>query len=283
MIKECIKYSFVSFLIIVLIIIIAGLIIKSRKYFPTKNFMVWASLHYRYQNLTKKAKLANKLLAKDIAKKNGAVVAKLYFSNDDPKVNIPFDKLPKMFIVKAIHGCQWNFVYEEKKINKSEIQKWANKLLKKTYSNSLPLQFVGLSEPHYKLIKPSYLVEEYIECMKTSPQYNFHVINSHMVFCSMYDQQKNTMSLYDKDFKQLKVQNNLFYKKMYETMMNKGHTFVHQQKPKCWKKMIDFSEKIVDSFKYARVDLFCCENTMYFSEVTFSPYNFYHGRKPKII
>lgn len=169
---------------------------------------------------------------------------------------IDFSKLPKRFVLKANHGCGYNFVVQNKdeldlKDAKEKFDKWIT-------TNFAYVNF----ELHYKDIKPLIIAEEYIEnenedlydykvwCFNGEPKYIMYLANRkkglQMVF---YDTEWNRMPF------------------TYSVDVYEGEV----PKPDNLEELLDISRKLSAGFNHVRVDFYRLNDGAYkFGEMTFT-------------
>lgn len=99
------------------------------------------------------------------------VLPSLYWVTKNP-ADIPFDKLPDRFVVKATHGCGWTYLVPDKsRVNRDDVMaKCVSWLSYNYYNRSTP-------EWAYKHIEPCIIVEEFISdgTGLTPTDYKFYV------------------------------------------------------------------------------------------------------------
>lgn len=229
-------------------------------------------------------KCADKYLVREYVKEKigEKYLIPLLYQTDKPE-EIPFDKLPLPYIIKANHGCGWNIIIRDRKdIHKKEIISKCRNWLK---SN---IYFIG-REWQYKDIKPRVLIEKLIldERGLIPEDYKFQCFGGKVEFIQVdtdrFDNHKK--SFYDSNWK--------FLPFVWCTQKNNKPTFEADNKinkPKNLKKMVKIAEKLSKDFDFVRVDLYFIDNKIYFGELTFTPssgldiffpekYNLIYGKK----
>lgn len=176
---------------------------------------------------------------------------------DVSKINLTL--LPNKFVLKTNHGCgsDYYIVCKDKKtIN------WEKEI--KKLELSLKINYAKAHcEYHYKYIKPIIFAEELLEekglnCPLDYKLYSFHGKVKMILVCT--DRDTGTKyNYYDKDWNYLDIT-----KDEYKSNM-------HINKPENLNKLIEMAEIISKPFDFARIDLYCINNKIYFSEITFSP------------
>jgi hypothetical protein len=83
------------------------------------------------------------------------VLPNLYWVTKNP-ADIPFDELPDKFVVKATHGCGWNYLVPDKaRVDREDVMAKCASWLNWNY-------YEGGREWAYKNIEPRIIVEEFI-------------------------------------------------------------------------------------------------------------------------
>ena len=83
-------------------------------------------------------------------------LVKLYWQGYDAE-KLPFDELPEKFVIKVTHGSGFNIICPDKaKLNREKTVKQLNTWLKEKY-------ILCYGEAFYGKVKPSIIVEEYLE------------------------------------------------------------------------------------------------------------------------
>lgn len=211
-----------------------------------------------------KADLSDKYLApKLIEKKYGSqikLVPQLGVWNKAE--DIDFDSLPDKFVLKCNHGSAMNIIVKDKsKINIKKIRQKLNDWLKIDYA-----YVNGMYENHYTFIERKIIAEQFIEemdgnlhdykfhCFMGKPEYiefiGDRVENTHVVHDSIY-----TM---DWQLTDIHMNEDIPYEKAFE-------------KPEKLNEMIILASEMSKDFPYVRVDFYCINNEVYFSELTFTP------------
>lgn len=172
--------------------------------------------------------------------------------------DIDFDKLPNRFVMKCTHACAFNeIVLDKSKWNKEESKKKFNKWLKTDYGRMT-------MERHYSPIKPQIIIEEYIGEPNALPtEYKIHVFNGKARYMYVVTGRGTDIRYnnYYIDWKEFDGAQFNGWKKREEELPI----------PSNWDKMVEISEKLAEEFPFVRVDLYCVDGKIYFSEMTFTP------------
>ena len=172
--------------------------------------------------------------------------------------DIDFDKLPNEFVMKCTHACAFNFICRDKsKIDKAELKKKFDKWLKTNYGKKTV-------ELHYAPIKPQIIIEKLmLEDGHLPIEYKIHVFNG--IAKSMYVVTGRGVDIrynnYYIDWKPFDGAQFNGWKKREEGVPI----------PQNWGLMVKMAEDLAKEFPFVRVDLYCVDGKIYFSEMTFTP------------
>lgn len=173
---------------------------------------------------------------------------------------IDFKSLPKSFVIKANHGCGYNYIVKDKsELDIDKVVEILNGWLKNGYA-------YNLFELQYKDIIPRLYIEQNLleEDMEDLPDYKFFCFGG-KVFCSYtriktYEgHDKGEVGFFDRDYNLLP-----YYRADYKPMKEA------LDKPKNYEKMVEIAEKLSQEFSHVRVDLYNIDGEIYFGEMTFS-------------
>ncbi len=188
----------------------------------------------------------------------------IYGIYDKPE-DIPYDKLPNQFIIKATHASSFNLIVKDKnKLDKLN----AEKLFRKWLCTN---QYYRTGQEWaYKDVQPRLIVEKLLtEDTKISLiDYKFYCFNGVTKFLEVHlDRAENhKRGFYDLDFKPLPFR--------YVSIKKSISTPV--EKPDTLEEMIKLSEILGAGFPFARVDFYSIKGKIIFGEITFYPSD---GRK----
>lgn len=169
---------------------------------------------------------------------------------------IDFDALPNQFVMKASHGSKWNIIVKDKsRFDKEAAREKFQKWLKMAYGELT-------QETCYRPLRGKILIEAYLEDKSGSLlDYKFYCCNGeilglHVDFDRFGDA---TYRTYDADWNELK--------KSKPTLPIPPVL----PKPENFDEMLEACRKLSQGFSYVRVDLYNCDNHIYFGELTFTP------------
>jgi hypothetical protein len=172
---------------------------------------------------------------------------------------IDFDSLPQQFVLKATHGCGYNYICHDK----GELDPSA---IKQAFDNWMNENFyLNEREPQYRDCQPRIVAEKYLEDRNGQlTDYKFYCskgnvtdiqVNVDRFSTNMIDQHMNV------NWEQIKtVENKLF------SMADQA-----VKKPRQFKKMLSLAQKLSEDFPFVRVDLYYANDKIYFGELTFTP------------
>ena len=205
-------------------------------------------------------KYSEKILGKDIC----VPIIKIYKDADE----INLDELPDKFVLKCNHGSGMNLICNNKaKFNISKAKKILKNWMKVNYG-------LKMKEYQYMNVKKKIFAETFLKDNLTD--YKFYCFNG--------------------EPKLIKVQSRYYIKniKMYhyydlnwnitdiETKLSSNIKLSIQfPKPKYLNLMIEYAKKFSQYYAFVRVDLYEFNDTVYLSELTFTPANAYTPYKDK--
>lgn len=170
---------------------------------------------------------------------------------------IPFEKLPKSFVLKTTNGSSTNIIVKNKdKLNYKEVKTKLKGWLE------VDTSYLKGFEMHYSKIKPRIIAEKYIESgTEDLPDYKFLCFNGKVYYCWVdvgryHDHKRN---VYDLNWK-LQPWNQYTY----------GNTKKHISKPDNFELMIELATQLCQGFSHVRVDLYNVKGKIYFGEMTFT-------------
>lgn len=234
--------------------------LKNPKTFNEK--IQWLKL---YDSTPIKTKLTDKVLVRDWVKEIiGEKFLKPVLWIGKTFDDIPFDTLPEKFIIKANHGCRWNYKIKKKDLFlKNEL---LFKIVRKKMNEYMDISFFPFAgfELQYKDIKPQIIIEELLlENVNERPQ-------EIEIYC---------FNGKPKIFQKIKYDNNAevsVYNENYENIDLKflhSYRIVNTPADELLKEAVMLSEKLAKDFKLVRVDWLIYRNQLYFNEMTFTPFS----------
>ena len=215
-------------------------------------------LKLSYANNEMVSKCSDKYEVREYVKSKGLenILNELYFVCNNVE-DIDFNKLPDQFALKCTHGCAYNVICGDKKtLDIEETKRRLNVYLNEKYG-------LATQELHYLNIKPRIICEKYLcdESGKMPIDYKIYCFKGKakcILVCSEREK-KLKLSYYDLHWNRKKYE-----KKTWSSTKEFN-------KPKELEKMIEYAEKLAESFEFVRVDLYNKDGKIIFGELTFTP------------
>ena len=212
-----------------------------------------------YDNTELKTRLADKVMVRDYVKETiGEKYLIPCLGVWDSFDEIDWDKLPDSFVLKCNHGSGTNEIIQDKtNIDYNE--------LKLKFEDWMNLNYAFFSgfEMHYKGIVPQILAEELLltENGEDLKDYKIFVFNgkAKLIQVDIDRQHEHRRNIYDLEWNYIPV--SILYPTAPKVIV---------EKPDCLQEMIIVAEKLGKGFKHVRVDLYICNNRIFFGEMTFT-------------
>lgn len=171
---------------------------------------------------------------------------------------ILWEELPNRFVLKCNHASGTNIVCKNKKeLDIASTKEKLNKWLKRN-------AFWGAREWCYKDIEPCIICEEFIETQdgNTPDDYKFMCFNGVPRLIQVHHDRygDHTLDYYTPEWKKADL------KRIDANISTHNIT-----KPEKLKEMLMIAEKLSKDMYYARIDLYCVNNTIFFGEITMYP------------
>lgn len=173
---------------------------------------------------------------------------------------IDFSQLPNRFVLKCTHGSCMNMIVNDK----SQLD---YNLAKRKFDSWMQTNYAYTGfEMNYARIKPRILAEEMLEADEVIgdiPDYKFMCFHG-KVKCSFvcterFSEDGLKVTFYDKDWKVMPFERH-YPRSQYPI-----------DRPKNYDQMVEFAEKLAESFIFVRVDFYEVKGKIYFGELTFYP------------
>lgn len=222
----------------------------------------WLKLHDRNPLYTKIVdKYEAKKYVADIIGEEYIIPTLGVWNNFD---EIDFDQLPERFVLKCTHDSGSIVICKDKqKLDKNIARKKLERGLRYNY------YYAGNFEWPYKDIKPRIIAEHYLEnnANRGLVDYKFYVFNGNVKFLYVSEGLGGNHSLAYMNFFDRNWQLTPYQRDDFMQFIEKPN------RPVNFDKMISLSEKIANAVKakFARIDLYEIDNSIYFSECTFYP------------
>ncbi|UCE68225.1 MAG: glycosyltransferase [Flavobacteriaceae bacterium] len=173
--------------------------------------------------------------------------------------DVDFSSLPEKFVIKGVHGCNWNLIVEET----SELVVWKARLKFRKWLSRNYYYRSGL-EWAYKNVKPRLIAEAYLEEVgrKSINDYKFFCFNGKPRFIQIDLERKESHSrrYYDLDWQPLTF-TDTDYPPFKDSL----------ERPPNYEEMVEVATRLADDFPFVRVDLYNLGGRIVFGEMTFYP------------
>lgn len=178
--------------------------------------------------------------------------------------DIPFDDLPKQFVMKVTHGSGNNIICKDRsKLNKEKAIKQLNKWLKEKY---LPCY----GEWFYGVIKPRIIVEEFLsnDGISSAEDYKMYYFNN-------IQNRGKGVGFTALDIDRFINHKKTFYDHDWNILTDVTCEIPNDinnlcSKPKIYEEMVKCVNKLAEPFPHVRVDLYIVQDKLYFGEMTFT-------------
>ncbi len=235
--------------------------LKNPKTFSEK--IQWLKL---YDNSPLKTTLTDKVLVRDYVKeKIGEEYLKPVLQVCKTFDEINFDELPESFIIKANHGCKWQYKIKNKSkfLEKKELVEY----VKRQFTGWLEQSFFPWAgfEMQYRDIVPQILIEPILLSQNSefSMEYEVYCFNGQpQILQKIKHSAPAECSVYDKDFAPSSILFNLSHVRVEEDEIDDN-----------LKKATELSKVLAKDFKLTRIDWLVQDDKFYFNEMTFTPYS----------
>lgn len=182
---------------------------------------------------------------------------------------IDFEALPNQFVLKGVHGCNFNLVVEDKsKLDLKKTKKLVNKWLGRNYYYRSGLEWA------YKDVPPRVIAEKFLkeEGKKVLNDYKFYCYQGivDMVQIDLGRGDEHYRCYYDMQWNKLPITKGKV--KMYDA---------DYPKPETLEEMERLAKILSEPFPFVRVDFYSVNNKIYFGEMTFYPGDGRHDFKPE--
>lgn len=173
---------------------------------------------------------------------------------------IDFSKLPNQFVLKCTHnsGLGLCVCKDKSSINVKKVKKRLKRALKENY------YYLGREWP-YKNIRPRVIAEEYLEDASGGlVDYKFFCFDGfvdNVMVCIDRHTGDPKFYFFDKHWNLLRL----------NILGKQASVDFTLPKPKCIDKMFEIASELSKGFPFVRVDLYECNGSIYFGELTFYP------------
>ena len=217
--------------------------------------IIWLKTRYRHPGA---AVLADKVRVKEhVAKLIGPEHVIPTFGVFSSAEEIDFDSLPESFVLKANHGSGWNLIVTDKRsLDYSTTRKTLNGWLQRNY-------YRQGREYQYRDIPPRILAEKLLRLESGGDLRDFKF------FC--FDGQPMFVQV---DFDRHVAHKRNFYSTDWErlpfTILFPAYPG-DEPRPRSLEAMVEIASRLSSGLPFVRVDLYECDGTVFFGELTFHP------------
>lgn len=185
--------------------------------------------------------------------------------------DIILDELPDKFVLKATHGCAWNYLCRDKS---EEIPHWTDtKLLLDEW---LKQDFSLFSrELHYAHIPPRLICEQFLENADGSDLSDYKIYCFHgepkMIQVDHERFTQHTRNFYDPEWNLIDLR---------WDVPNQS-TDIHDKPPANFMEMLNIARALSADFGHVRVDLYNVDGRVVFGELTLTPHSGFGKLEPE--
>lgn len=174
--------------------------------------------------------------------------------------DIPLAELPDKFVIKATHGCTWNYLCRDKS---EEIAQWEE--TKRLLNEWLTQDYAVYGrELHYTYIPPRLICERFLENADGSQirDYKIHCFHGEPKLVQVdYERfTEHQRNYYDPDWNLTDIK-----------WIEQDNYPEAEDKPVNLEEMLEIARALSADFGYVRVDLYNVEGKVVFGELTFTP------------
>lgn len=167
---------------------------------------------------------------------------------------IPFDKLPQQYVLKATHGSGWNIIVRNgQKVDAKEILPKLKGFLKENY-------YTYGREKNYRLIKPRIVCEELIEGVSGRSIIDFKIFCfdgcAKFYLVTYFENGKQHFNIFDLSDGCLEIKDR--YERVNCACL-----------PPNINEIIQLAQELAKPFDFVRVDFYIAKQGIFFSELTF--------------
>ncbi|WP_256259865.1 ATP-grasp fold amidoligase family protein [Winogradskyella luteola] len=218
----------------------------------------WYKVFYRPKILNK---LVDKYEVRSYVKeKIGAQYLNEVYGVYEKAEDVPLDKLPNQFVVKATHTSSHNLIVSNKsKLNKDKALKKFKKWLSKNQYYRIGQEWA------YKDVQPRLITEKFLkeEGKQSLVDYKFYCFDGKAKFIDVHidRDEDHKQGCFDLGYKLLPFGKSKNYKSISSGI----------EKPSNLDEMVSCAEALADGFPFVRVDFYSVNGKTIFGEMTFYP------------
>lgn len=176
----------------------------------------------------------------------------------DSYTSIPFNKLPRAFVMKCTHASGFNVIILDKtRMNHKRLQKQFSRWLKINYGKQTV-------EMHYANIPPKIMIEPYLGKGNSLPlEYKLHVFNGRVRYLYVVSGRGH-----DIRYTHFLEDWTPFPEAQFNGWKEADYPLLE---PKLFPTMKHIAENLAQPFPFVRVDFYLIDEKIYVSELTFTP------------
>ena len=218
-----------------------------------------------YDTTPKKTILTDKVSVRSwVSEQIGEKYLKPVLWIGDKYEDIPFENLPVSFIVKANHGCKWQYKIKDKEkfIENRALYEYTRTRFNNWMSQTF-YPWAGF-EMQYKGIEPKIIIEPVlIDEDKTYPvEYEIYCFNGEpKIYQKVEYSIPAKVSVYNEDYSES------------ELRLNPEYIKENEPATEMLREAVEKSKTLSKGFKLVRVDWLLYQNQIYFNEMTFTPFS----------
>ena len=170
--------------------------------------------------------------------------------------DIPFDSLPRQFVIKTNHGCGYNIIVKDKaQLDQAKVRRQVTEWLGENFGRDT---YLGIAWG-YSNIKRSILIESFIEENGRVPtDYKCWCFGGRVEFISLHFGRFESHTT-------LSVDRNFEPGGLSFALPIHGDDY---ERPAHYREIVRVAERLAERFDFIRVDLYSVGNRIYFGELT---------------
>lgn len=208
--------------------------------------------------------LADKLSVRQfVAEKCGKELLPNLYAVYSTADEVDFDALPGSFVVKTNNGCGTNYIVRSKDlVDFNQIVDGLRSALSFPYG-----ELTG--QLHYSRIQPKIIAEELLFNAATPnavlTDYKFYCFNGVPEYCYVVSDR-----VFNAKHSHKRMMYDVQWKPLPEAFKAQA-SLAYTDRPSCFDEMLSVAGRLSEGFAFVRVDLYCVDGLVKFSEMTFMP------------
>jgi len=187
-----------------------------------------------------------------------------YFTTDEQIDDFNFKTLPDSFVIKATHGCGWNIVVDSDLRSRHSIVNFNELEANIKMRSWLRRKYRPNIEKQYAQLTPGVLIEEFLDSSKKLINYKFYCIGNEIQWIHVIqgEEEKRKEGFYDLCWNEISLRRRLTENIKSFSKPNNLDEVIRK---------VNSLLRLIGKVPFVRVDLFDCNEDVYFGEFTFSP------------